>query len=61
MKRKKIDWRFRKKIAGGDPVIPLPCGCKKWADDGQTIRWCEAHAPIPAGEPQGGDQEGVAS
>lgn len=57
MKRQKIDWRHRKKILAGDPVIPLPCGCKKWADTGEKIQWCDEHAPKPREE--SGEKGGV--
>lgn len=50
MKRRKIDWRFRKKILAGDPVVPMECGCKRWADTGEKIRWCDEHAPAVAEE-----------
>ena len=39
--RRKLEWRFRKKILAGDPVWQKECGCKIL--DGKVARYCEVH------------------
>lgn len=39
--KRKLSWRFRKKILGGDPVWKKECGCKIL--DGKVAHYCAEH------------------
>ena len=43
MPKVKEAWRFRKR-SEADPILILPCGCKKYCYTGQIVRFCDKHS-----------------